>query len=323
MIELIGRFPLKFWNKPSAYCCALLCLLICAITACDSEDYVKVNLPNKEEVNKLKDTYHFQLTQAQKEKYQQYLSNLSPEEREERNRYYCGLLGDKYVRLPKEYALTPFIYNDISFRKNNGWQAKMRWCDERIAAYSIIVNWPDRTPGRDQYGFNHLAWGTYDEYLIEDKKAGDRDYSNAAIYLFGDLNQFDDANIKNHPGNLRTYLESLFRKYKLGPNTRSILKQELSLEEVEAPFDGNQVATIYWHRTTNNKNQADLAIECLPVPGRIYSWCTAYFFPKNIPNIIASFVVIEDNLSHWPELIKQAESLFRQFIYHYSNDKKK
>ncbi|MCV2503702.1 MAG: hypothetical protein N4Q30_06450, partial [Neisseriaceae bacterium] len=83
----------------------------------------------------------------------------------------------------------------------------------------------------------------------------------------------------------------------------------------------DKIFAVYWHRT--RKNQADLVIECKPVPDKLFSWCTSYFFPKNIPNVISSFVVTEDNLANWPELIKKSEELFNSFLVKNESKKKK
>ncbi|MFH4354689.1 MAG: hypothetical protein WDW21_03995 [Neisseriaceae bacterium] len=263
-----------------------------------------------------KPAYHFDLTTEQQQIIDQQLSQLSSSEREERARYYCGKLGDKSIRLPKKYAFTPLNYEDISFRHENGWKAKLRWCEDPIISFSIAVDWPSLEPARSEYGFDHLEWGTYDRYLVEGNiENANKDYSGLVIYAYGTLTDFSEASIRQHPNNLKPYLISLFKLYKLTPDKKPFLRKDLNLEQLEVPVTKGEVITLYWHQANDPGKTVDLAVECRPVPNKIYSFCTGYFFPnKPSNNLIASFVVTEENLVNWPELVKKADLLLNSFF---------
>ncbi|MBN3859049.1 hypothetical protein GKC56_00555 [Neisseriaceae bacterium PsAf] len=298
----------------------LLISSLCLISACDYFDKDKSPLFKGNTTIK-NDAYHFEMTEEDKAIYHNYLSNLNSEDRKERENFYCGTLANKIVKFPKEFMFTPMGYPDISFLEQDGWKAKMRWCDDPIISYSVVVDWPGLEPARSKYGFDKLDWGTYDQYLVISQNEKDKDYSNAVIYVFGQLDQFGDEIIRNNPKNLRPYLENLFKKYKVTSDNKAIVRKDLNLEQLDIPVSKDKIFAVYWHRT--RKNQADLVIECKPVPDKLFSWCTSYFFPKNIPNVISSFVVTEDNLANWPELIKKSEELFNSFLVKNESKKKK
>ncbi|MCV2509030.1 MAG: hypothetical protein N4Q32_01155 [Neisseriaceae bacterium] len=119
----------------------LLISSLCLISACDYFDKDKSPLFKGNTTIK-NDAYHFEMTEEDKAIYHNYLSNLNSEDRKERENFYCGTLANKIVKFPKEFMFTPMGYPDISFLEQDGWKAKMRWCDDPIISYSVVVDWP-------------------------------------------------------------------------------------------------------------------------------------------------------------------------------------
>lgn len=288
----------------------LLILSIVCLSACDYFAKNQLDLPQQEDNIIKNNAYHFEMTQKDQDTYNHYLAKLSKEEKTERENYYCGKLGDKTIKFSKDFLFAPLGYSDISFLEQDGWKAKMRWCNDPIVSYSVVVTWPNLKPARNISGFSQLDWGVYDQYLLKKNKT--KNYSDTVIYIFGQLNQFSSNDIKNNPTTLRPYLENLFKKYKANKTNKIIIRQDLNLSQLKIPWSDNKMISVYWHKYHNN--QADLVIECMSESKATFSWCRAYFFPKDVTNIIASFIVTEDKLIHWSEMVKQSSVLFDSFV---------